>query len=500
MHFFKRLEQRSNKIDSLLCVGLDPRHAVQPGADPADSLSGMIDENKRIIEATADLALAYKPNIAFYEALGAPGLQALEVTLEFIPDEIPVILDAKRGDIGATALAYEQASFVQLGVDAITLSPYMGRDSVEPFINHAEKAVFLLCRTSNPGGADLQLLEDAAGRSLYMRVADVAASWGDNLGLVVAGNDEQALGAIRERHGELWFLSPGIGAQGGNMESAIAAGINSRGGGIIPVVARGISQADDPGDAARNYVAQLNRARDRVLSSRPAAGASAAGGSAAGDSPATDAASGLPAGGSDALKNRLLNGLIDAECFKTGEFTLKSGELSPFYIDLRRVMSFPALMSDAARAYSRLLRGLRSRGIDFDAIAGIPVAGLPLAQAVSLETGIPLIFPRMNAKSHGTGNTVEGRWESGQRILLLDDLITSGKSKIEALEILREAGLVVEHLVVLIERGVRGRADMEAAGVELLSFAQLHEFLPVCRDRGIISEEQRQTMEDFARQ
>jgi uridine monophosphate synthetase len=490
MGFFQKLEERSAGIKSLLCVGLDPRHAIQPGSDAAESLTGMIEENKRIIEATADLALAYKPNIAFYEALGAPGIQALEVTLELIPDEIPVILDAKRGDIGATALAYAQAAFGLHDVDAITLSPYMGKDSIEPFIKDPRRGAFLLCRTSNPGGADLQLLEDAGGRPLFLNVADLAASWGKNVGLVVAGNDIEALRAIREEHGDVWFLSPGIGAQGGSMEDAVAAGINDRGSGILPVVARGISQADDPGRAARKFVDELNAAREKALSGRRSAGNGVVSGAVSGENALRSA---------DPLKQRVLGGLIDAECFKTGEFTLKSGEKSPFYIDLRRVMSYPSLMRDVARAYARLIRELQAEGEEFDAIAGIPVAGLPLSQAASLETGIPMVFPRMNAKSHGTGNTVEGRWKPGDRVLLLDDLITSGKSKIEALEILRGAGLKVDKLVVLIERGARGRKDMEEAGVDLRSFAEIHEFLPLCQDRGLISVEQRTEMEDYAR-
>lgn len=491
MKFFERLEERSRQINSLLCVGLDPRHAIQPGADAADSLSGMIEENKRIIEATKDLAVAYKPNIAFYEALGAPGIQALEVTLELIPDEIPVILDAKRGDIGATVLAYEQACFSYLEVDSVTLSPYMGYDSVEPFIKDPEKGVFLLCRTSNPGGNDLQMLENAAGDSLFLSVSDIASSWGDNIGLVVAGNDVEALRAVRHRHPDVWFLSPGIGAQGGKMKEAVAAGMNGRGTGIIPVVVRGISQAEDPRKAARDFVDQLNAAREEVLAERQA-------GSAAETIGAGQARSDVKLQ-SDGLKSRILGGLIDAECFKTGEFTLKSGEKSPFYIDLRRVMSYPSLMKDAARGYARLIRELKAEGLHFDSIAGIPVAGLPLAQATSLETGIPMIFPRMNVKSHGTGAKVEGQWKPGDRVLLLDDLITSGKSKLEALEILREAGLKVDHLVVLIERGAAGRRDMDAAGVDLRSFALLHEFLPVCQARGIITSDERVSMEDYAR-
>lgn len=479
--FFQRLEERSRKINSLLCVGLDPRHAIQPDMGAADSVSGMIEENKRIIQATSRYALAYKPNIAFYEALGAPGLQALEITLELIPDEIPVILDAKRGDIGATALAYERAVFGHLNADAVTLSPYMGRDSVEPFINHSKTAAFILCKTSNPGSGDLQLLSQNNGDPLYLRVADIAGSWGQNVGLVVAGNDSDALRAIRARHPEMWFLSPGIGAQGGSMLEAVEAGVNSRGTGIIPVVARGISQAEDPEAAAAALVAQLNEAVEKVLAGRKAD------------------RSGDELGRGDLLKDRVLGGLIDARCFQTGEFTLKSGERSPFYIDLRRVMSYPGLLKDVARAYARLIHQLRREGKDFDHIAGIPVAALPLATAVSMETGIPMIFPRMNAKSHGTGNTVEGSWASGDRVLLLDDLITKGTSKMEALKILKDAGLQVEHLAVLIERGEQGRQDMTGAGIDLRSFARLDEFLPLCVRKGLIQEDELESLIQYAR-
>ncbi len=476
MTFFQRLEDRCRKINSLLCIGLDPRHSSLPRQDRGMGLKGMIDENKRIIESTSHLVLAYKPNIAFYEALGAPGIKALEVTLEFIPDEIPVILDAKRGDIGATALAYEQAIYGHLGVDAVTLSPYMGYDSVEPFIRNEGKAAFLLCRTSNPGAEDIQLLETLDGESFYAKVSDIAVSWGENFGLVVAANALDALSEIRARHPGVWFLSPGIGTQGGRMGEAVSAGMSDSGAGILPVVARGISQAEDPAEAARKFLDELNRARDAAgtISDKRKYRAK------------------------DAFKRRFLGGLIDAQCFKTGEFTLKSGETSPFYIDLRKIMSFPKLMKDAARAYARLIRDLRAKGKFFDAIAGIPVAGLSLAQAVSLETGIPMIFPRMNAKSHGTGARVEGDWSEGDNVLLLDDLITAGTSKLEAVEVLKNAGLRVETLVVLIERGAAGRRAVENAGIELLSFAEIREFLPVCLERSLISEKQRTDLEAYA--
>lgn len=487
MTFFQRLEARRLNIDSLLCVGLDPRNALDNNCEVGESVTAIIEANKRIIDATADLALCYKPNIAFYEALGAPGLQALEVTLQLIPDSIPVILDAKRGDIGATAQAYEKALFGHFNVDAVTLSPYMGGDSVKPFLSDESRGAFLLCRTSNPGGDDIQLLELADGAPVYVKVADLAASYGENVGLVVGGNEPEALQTIRQRHPDIWFLSPGIGAQGGNMLQAVSAGLNANGGGIIPVVARGISQAENPAKAASDFVDDLRRAVDQALTSKASSGTSIST-----NAPATNL-------NEDALKQQVLTGLIQAECFKTGSFTLKSGETSPFYIDLRRVMSYPRLMKSVARAYARLVYQLQKEGHRFDCLAGIPVAALPLAQAVSLETGLPMIFPRMNAKSHGTGNTVEGNWKPGQQVLLLDDLITSGASKLEALEILRAAGLSVEHLIVLIERGEAGRRDMVKASVNLRGFANIREFLPICHSLGLIDAKQLKDMEEYAR-
>ncbi|MFW5738381.1 MAG: orotidine-5'-phosphate decarboxylase, partial [Spirochaetota bacterium] len=265
MTFLARLEARARAIDSPLCVGLDPRVAPDDeGPDAAAPVAArIVDANRRIVDATASAALCYKPNIAFYEQHGPAGIEALEATLAAIPDEIPVILDAKRGDIGATAQAYA-AACARLGVDAVTVSPYMGSDSVAPFTD-AGLAVFALCRTSNPGGEELQSLR-ALGRELYLEVARVTAGWPGEVGLVVAGNDPAALLAVRAERPDAWLLAPGIGAQGGSVEEAVAAGLRDDGLGLLPVVARGIANADEPGEAARRYVEGFRAARDTAAS------------------------------------------------------------------------------------------------------------------------------------------------------------------------------------------------------------------------------------------
>jgi uridine monophosphate synthetase len=468
MDFFDRLETSCRTKDSLLCVGLDPR---VDASDPVEARLKIVAANKALIEATLTFAAAYKPNIAFYEAWGPEGLRALDQTLDLITDGTPVILDAKRGDIGSTAEAYAAASFRHPAVGCVTIAPWMGRDSVDPFLKYAGKAVFVLARTSNPSAVELQDLKYKKA-PLYLKAARIAAGWGRRIGLVVAGNDEKALGLLREALPETWFLSPGIGAQGGTMAGAVSAGLRDDGLGILTVVAREIAQAQDPRAKARDLRDQINLARGQVLAYRQTA------------TPTLTK-----------LKRRVLEGLIKTECFKLGEFVLKSGIKSPFYVDLRRVASDPKVLKLAGRAYAQLMRDL-----EFKRLAGIPVAALPLASAASLETGTPMIYPRIPPKAHGTGNNIEGEWKAGERVLLLDDLITTGKSKLEAIEVLRGEGLIVTDLVVLLERGAQGRRDMEAAGVRLHSFAQIEEFFTVARDLGLIDADQETDLLKFAKE
>jgi uridine monophosphate synthetase len=468
MDFFDRLEASCRTKDSLLCVGLDPRVEA---SDPAEARRKIVEANKALIDATLPYAAAYKPNMAFYEAWGPEGLIALEQTLDLITDGTPVVLDAKRGDIGPTAEAYAQASFRHPSVGCVTVAPYMGRDSVDPFLKHEGKAVFVLARTSNPSAVELQDLRYKKA-PLYLKAARIAAGWGRRVGLVVAGNDEKALKLLRDALPETWFLSPGIGAQGGTMAGAVNAGLRSDGMGILMNVSREIAQAERPSHKAKDLRDQLNAARAQVLADRKSNPAALT-----------------------KLKRKVLEGLIRTECFKLGEFVLKSGIKSPFYVDLRRVASDPKVLRLAGKAYAQLMRDL-----DFDRVAGIPVAALPLASAASLETGTPMIYPRIPPKAHGTGNNIEGEWKKGEKALLLDDLITTGKSKQEAIEVLRGEGLVVTDLVVLLERGAAGRKDMEASGVKLHAFAQIEEFFTVAKDLGLIDAAKEAELLKFARE
>jgi len=263
MNFIEKLTTIARKNKSLLCVGLDP----DPGLMP-DKV-GIFEFNKAIIDATSDLVCAYKPNLAFYEALGNEGLTALKRTVDYISEDIPVIADAKRGDIGNTAKAYAQAIFSHFNFDATTVSPYLGFDSVEPFIQYHDKGVFILCRTSNAGAADFQSLRceiENGHRPLFEIVALKASQWNihDNIGLVVGATYPEELRLIRQNHSDMPLLIPGIGAQGGDLALTVRYGVDARGEKAIINSSRQIiyaSREKDFAEAARHVASTL---RDQI--------------------------------------------------------------------------------------------------------------------------------------------------------------------------------------------------------------------------------------------
>jgi orotidine 5'-phosphate decarboxylase subfamily 2 len=221
----------------------------------------------RIIDATHEYAAAFKPNSAFFEAFGPDGMHALQEVIAHVPPELPVILDAKRGDIGDTSEAYAKAAFDVYRAHAITVNPYLGSDSVAPFIARPERGAFVLCKTSNAGADELQSLKvSETFRLLHDIVAEQAQRWNmrNNVGLVVGATDPASMARVRAAAPELWFLVPGIGAQGGDLEASLKAGLRPDGLGLLINASRSIARASNPASEAKKLRDEINRVRESV--------------------------------------------------------------------------------------------------------------------------------------------------------------------------------------------------------------------------------------------
>jgi len=272
MKFTEMLQERWRVADSLLCVGLDPDPTRFP-AHLRTADDSIFEFCRAIVDATADLVCAFKPQIAYFASQRAEDqLETLIAHIRRQHPAVPVILDAKRGDIGSTAEHYAREAFERYGAHAVTLSPYMGFDSIQPYLAYADRGAFLLCRTSNAGGADLQMLE-VGGERLYEKLARLAATeWNSNgqLGLVVGATYPSELARVRALVGNLPLLVPGIGAQGGDIDASVRAGQTVTGDGIVINSSRAILYAGHGEDFAAQARAVAQRTRDEINRHRQA--------------------------------------------------------------------------------------------------------------------------------------------------------------------------------------------------------------------------------------
>eukprot|EP00939_MAST-03C_sp_MAST-3C-sp1_P004426 g4426.t1 len=471
-HFFEKLEERVKTTGSLLCVGLDPHAADLRGEQSGAAAFAFC---KRIVDETKHVAVAYKPNSAFFERLGGDGLRALRDTVNYIPRHIPVLLDVKRGDISSTAKAYADAAYDFVGADAVTISPYMGADSIKPFTEKSGRAVFILCKTSNKTSDDLQSLKLEGGRAcLFEHVASLAEkSWGcdgnsavgdeDNsnnkrrktvssLGLVVGATDVDALRRVRAVAPNLWILAPGVGAQGGDLEGILDAGLRqSDASGVLVTVSRGISRATSPREAAEALSKQIADVRVR----------------------ATKKTSGDPEGANELApyQRRFIEMALRLQVLRFGSFTLKSGRVSPFFFNAG-LFRTGAAMNTLSKSYAA---AIQSANIDFDVLFGPAYKGIPLVAGVAMTlsdaTGRPISFAynRKERKDHGEGGVLVGAELKGKKVLIVDDVITAGTAVREAIKMISAAGATAVAVALALDRQEVVSSDSKLSAVEVLA-------------------------------
>lgn len=273
--FSQRLRAAQQTQESLLCVGLDPDINRFPDGF-ARTPESVADFNRAIIEATVDLACCYKPNMGFYLQYGIPGVEALARLRDDVPSHIPVLLDAKLGDISVTSAGYAKAVFETWRYDAVTVNPFLGHDSLEPFLAYSDRAIFVLAKTSNPGSGMLQdrlLAGDGASETVTMAVVRHAREWssGGNVGLVAGATWPRQLAEIRQAAPELPILIPGVGAQEGDLAAAVSAGLDAEGYGILVNASRAITYASAGRDFQQAARAAALALRDGINAARSGA-------------------------------------------------------------------------------------------------------------------------------------------------------------------------------------------------------------------------------------
>ncbi|MEH2366451.1 bifunctional orotidine-5'-phosphate decarboxylase/orotate phosphoribosyltransferase [Nostoc sp.] len=439
MNFFDKLNGNILQNQSLLFVGLDPNPEMMPGRYESEELiAGLEKWLQFIIAETADYVCAYKPTLGFYEALGIPGLELLYKTLAAIPAHIPVILDAKHSDLN-TSTIFAQTVFTQWQVDAITLSPYTGQDHVAPFLVYPDKAVFILCCTSNPGAEVLQQYPTKES-PLYLQVVKESKTWGtpEQLGLEVGTTNPEVLALIRAVAPERIIMARSIWAEGQNLKQILEAGLNSNGDGLLIPVPQDMLGNTQLSQEVQSLRAEINQIKTEIVHENSTCSVWFPDVCFLNQHPHQD----------------LILQLYDLDCIMFGSFVQASGAIFPYYIDLRKIISNPQVFNQVLTAYEDILKNL-----NFDRLAGIPYGSLPTATGLALRLHCPMIFPRKEVKAHGTRRVIEGNFHTGETVVVVDDILISGKSVMEGAGKLESAGLKVNDIVVFIdhEQGVKDR-------------------------------------------
>jgi uridine monophosphate synthetase len=476
MNFFAKLNDSIEQSNSLLVLGLDPNPEMMPPTYlELGLLKGLEYWLKETIAATVNDICAYKPTLGFYQALGAKGLALLDRILAEIPSEIPVILDAKHGDLNSSTV-FARAIFEDWQVDAVTLTPYLGQDQVAPFLVYPDKGVFILTHTSNPGAISLQEYSNS-DRPFYLQVIETARTWGtiEQVSLEVGTIEAEVIEKIRKIAPERTILVRSLWERPESLEPILRAGLRSNGKGLLIPVPQDFLSSLEIIDKLSFLNKEINRVRREA------------------QLPEDNVATWQP---DVELVNQhpyrdLILQLFDIGCLMFGEYVQASGATFSYYIDLRKIISNPQVFGLVLDAYANILKNL-----EFDRIAGIPYGSLPTATGLAIQLHRPMIYPRKEVKAHGTRRTIEGNYQAGDQVVVVDDILISGKSAIEAVEKLTSAGLIVKDLVVLIdhEKGVKKR--IEAQGYRAYSVIGISDITEILYEANRINEGQYRSLQD----
>ncbi|MEH2071307.1 MAG: bifunctional orotidine-5'-phosphate decarboxylase/orotate phosphoribosyltransferase [Nostoc sp.] len=470
MNFFDKLNKNILQTQSLLFVGLDPNPEMMPTHyESEDIIAGLWEWLQFIISQTSDFVCAYKPTLGFYEALGIPGLELLDKTLAAIPVHIPIILDAKHSDLN-TSNIFARTVFTKWQVDAITLSPYTGQDHVVPFLVYPDKAVFILCCTSNPGAESLQKYPTNES-PLYLQVVKESKTWGtpEQLGLEVGTTNSEVLALIRAVAPERIIMARSIWSEEPNLKQILEAGLNTNGDGLLIPVPQDMLANPQLSQEIQSLHAEINQIKTEIIHENSTCSVWFPDVCLLNQHPQQD----------------LILQLYDIDCIMFGNFVQASGAVFPYYIDLRKIISNPQVFNQVLTAYEEVLKNLC-----FDRLAGIPYGSLPTATGLALRLNCPMVFPRKEVKAHGTRKVIEGNFHPGETVVVIDDILISGKSVMEGAEKLESAGLNVNDIVVFIdhEQGVKDR--LQQNGYRGHAVLTLSEITNTLYQAGRINDEQ----------
>ncbi|KGF73744.1 bifunctional orotidine 5'-phosphate decarboxylase/orotate phosphoribosyltransferase [Neosynechococcus sphagnicola sy1] len=477
MKFCDKLNKSIQFNQSLLYLELapDPKNWPQQFGSWESAHShiwGLQEWLQFLIAETADLVCAYRLTLEFYRALGASGLGLLHQTLSAIPPNIPVILDTHHSDPN-TSTIFAQMIFATWQVDAVTLNPYIGQDGVTPFLVYPDKGVFILCATANPSIVGLQKYPTTPS-PFYLNLVEEAKTWGipEQLGLEVGGTID-VFSRIRTIAPERLILADELPAELSDLEQFLQAGLTPNGDGLLMPTPDEISAQESPRESLRSLRDGINQIRSTIAQGNPTCSVWFPNVCLLHQHPHKD----------------LILQLYDIGCIHFGEFVQASGATFPYYIDLRTIISHPQVFEQVLAAYANTLKGLH-----FDRIAGIPYGSLPTATGLGLRLNYPMIFPRKEVKAHGTCRLVEGQFCEGETIVVIDDILITGKSVIEGVKKLQSVGLVVKDVVVLIDHEEGVQEKLERQGYHSHAVLKISEIAQTLYEAGRLEHEQLQLL------